>query len=937
MAVPAHLVLRTLTAIWPSLDALVRGGWFRLGESSCRSAAQKMVFTRFCNAVSPARDWVSGDSIFHPRCDNCSGEKFVKRLLGCCIYALFAVLVQHSAPADDAAQLDQYLQRLGLADLRLVHQQQQLQATRDEAQRAERAKQLSDLYAQRLLEAADEPERFAELVAHVQELLRTYPAVDSPQLQVMLLQADYQRAETKALHWIDEPSDDAARREAQALLEKITPQLAARHQQLAKSLEELQAKADGAEEPGAGGAAVPQSSIVLLEQEMARLQAVLARAMFFEGWANFFSGLLAEPARRSGYFADSEKAFAQLLEVSTEEKLDLEPDALGLESVWRARSFMGLGATLAAAAKQALAEECFAALAHPSTAPAVRQNALYWHLLALIGSERWSAAQQLAAAEFATFTPGETAGGAPACVLLVRAGWANPKAPPEAKPLAKLGLEGLARLKQFDVLTALLAKYRAEPTAADGFYALWGKGRLVFAEAETSKQAAEYQRAGGWFGRALDLPEAKDDPVTAAQCRYSLAWCEYRQEQYDDAIRLFRQAASDLKTLGDDTAVQAAWMVFTCYQQQFAASKEERHQKQAVEALASLKRDFPGSEQAQRADLMLARMSAKADAPEVAVKTLAAVAPDSPNYLTARYELCAVRHQLWSKSHKEAKAPLASDVRKDVDAYLAAAPASEGSRRVRAALLAVDVLLAATPPAWEEAAPYLARVRSAGDKLADSDSITPEYHYRSLQLAQHAGDETAVRSHAQWLTAHAAGTSYELPALVINARHVDQQLAAAPDAQKKQRREDAIAAYSRLVQLLGSSAEVMAEKKNALIANSKLAQYEFDAGKYSAAAQRLEDIVQAFPTDRNYLRRAGLAWFQAGDHAKALPHWDKIVAGSDSATDEWYEAKYYQLVCLAKTDATAAAKSWKQFKLLHPEVKSAAWREKFAELEKTLK
>ena len=833
--------------------------------------------------------------------------------------------------ADEPDRLDRYLQRLGLADLRLVHQQKLLEARGSETAKAERAKQLSDLYAQRLLDAADEPERFSELVARVQDLVRSYPAVDSPQLQVMLLQAEYQRAEAKALQWIDNPSDDAARRDGLASLDKVIPQLAARHQQLAKILEELQAKADGIEEPG-HAASAPQSSIVSLEKDMARVQTVLARAMFFEGWGNFFAGLLAEPPRRGGYYGEAEKSFGQLLEVSTEEKLELEADALGLESVWRARSFLGLGATLAAVGKQSLADECFAALEHPSAAPAVRENALYWHLLALVGSARYAAAQELAAGELARFSPGET-GRVPACVLLVRAGWADPKAPAEAQSLAKLGMEGLARLKQFDVVTALLAKYRAEPTAADGFYALWGKGRLVFADAEKSKQPADYERAGKWFQQALALPEAKDDPVTAAQCRYSLAWCDYRLERFDQAVRLFRQSATELKTLGDDTAVQAAWMVFTCFQQQFAASKEERYQKQAVEALAALKRDFPGSEQAQKADLMLARMNVKGEAPEAAVKTLAAVTSDSPNYLTARYELCSVRHQLWSKTRS--KTALAADVRKDVDVYLAAAPASEGVRRVRAALLAVDVLLAETPPNWDEAAKYLARVQQAGDKLAEDDPVAPDYHYRRLQLAQRAGDETALHEQAQWLTKHAAGTPYELPALVVVAKYADEQLAAAGEPQKDLRRDQAITAYTRLVHLLGNSAEMIAKKKNALIANSKLAQIEYDAGKYVSAAERLEEIVKAFPSDRNYLRRAGLAWFQAGHHAKALAHWDKIVAGSDSASDTWYEAKYYQLVCLAKTDSSEAIKSWKQFKLLHPEVKSDAWRDKFAELGKT--
>jgi hypothetical protein len=81
------------------------------------------------------------------------------------------------------------------------------------------------------------------------------------------------------------------------------------------------------------------------------------------------------------------------------------------------------------------------------------------------------------------------------------------------------------------------------------------------------------------------------------------------------------------------------------------------------------------------------------------------------------------------------------------------------------------------------------------------------------------------------------------------------------------------------------------------------------------------------------LRRAGVACVRAGRHAEALDHWRKLLAGVASGSDQWLEAKYYQLVCLQKTDPPAAAKVWKQFKLLYPEVKSEAWSTKFMELE----
>jgi tetratricopeptide (TPR) repeat protein len=850
---------------------------------------------------------------------------------------LLIALFCTSLRADDAIDLDRYLERLGATDLRLVHFEQRLAAASDGKIKASLAKELSDLYAQRLLEAADEPQRFGELVTRVEKLVADYPAVDSPQLKVMLLQADYQRAEAKALQWIDDPAHDAARQQAADILERTAGALTDHRRKLAREIDELQSEADAVEDdPSASPRRkLGEKSIATLEKEMNRLQAVMARALFFEGWAHFFHAIVARSqAGADASFADAEVAFSQLLEVPTDsEKLDLEPETLGLESVWRARGLMGLGATLAALGKPQRAGECFTAIEHPSTAPSVRENALYWQLLALVGSQRYRAAEDLASAEFSQFAPGHP-GGTPACVLLVRTGWADSKASDEVQRLARIGLEGLARLRQFDVLTALVAKHRSQPSPADGFYALWGKGKLVFAEAEKSMEAADYERAADWFGDALAMPQAKDDPVAAAQCRYSLAWCHYRREEYDEAIRLFDQAAAQLKALGDDTAVQSAWMAFTCHQQLHGKTNDERHQKAAVESLVKLRRDFPGTQQAQRAELLLARLSASGDSPEIAVEKLAQVPSNSPNYLAARYELCVARHQLWAKARDRAKAELAEDVLKDVETYLAAAPQSEGTKRLRASLLAVDVLLSGKSPDWEKAGAQLIGVRSIGDGLDDKDSLAPEYHYRLLQLAQRADDASQINRRADWLAAHAAGTPYELPALVIVARGADERLAAASEAEKGKRRSEAIAAYTRLVALLGESAEAIAAKKNALVANSKLAQYEYDAGLYAQAAKRMEAIVEAHPSERNYLRRAGLAWIAAKGYARALPHWNTLAAGNESASDPWYEAKYYQLLCLAQTDRPAFEKSWRQFKLLHPEVKSAAWKERFADLDK---
>ena len=108
----------------------------------------------------------------------------------------------------------------------------------------------------------------------------------------------------------------------------------------------------------------------------------------------------------------------------------------------------------------------------------------------------------------------------------------------------------------------------------------------------------------------------------------------------------------------------------------------------------------------------------------------------------------------------------------------------------------------------------------------------------------------------------------------------------------------------------------------------------------SAAGRRRRSVIiawwpRAAPTG-GFCRHAGLACFRAGQYAESLEHWRNLLAATESGSDDWLEAKYYQLTCLAKTDPAAARQVLKQFQVLYPEIKSAAWRDKFVELERQI-
>jgi tetratricopeptide (TPR) repeat protein len=218
------------------------------------------------------------------------------------------------------------------------------------------------------------------------------------------------------------------------------------------------------------------------------------------------------------------------------------------------------------------------------------------------------------------------------------------------------------------------------------------------------------------------------------------------------------------------------------------------------------------------------------------------------------------------------------------------------------------------------------------EQVSVQSSSAAEYHYRALQLAGIRSDDLQRREHAAWLVQHAPGSAYELPALIVAANAIDKSLESAPDSRKAELRDEALRIYERLVQRQGDSPEAIAAKKNVRVALSRLAAYAYDAGRFASAASWLEKLLAALPADKDYLRRAGLAHFQAGAFDQSLGHWRSLLAGVPKDSDEWFEAKYYQVGCLYETDPALAQRVLKQFQLLHPDLGPEPWHEKFREL-----
>src|SRR5205823_11559327 len=134
------------------------------------------------------------------------------------------------------------------------------------------ARELIDSYAEELVAAADEPDRFASLKDRVERLLASIPEGRTPAVEIVLLQAEYQRAESLALRWLEDRGDSSRRTQAEQILRRIAPLLARHERDLAAAAEKSAAEIDEIKSEKQRSAA---------ERQAQKEQAIATRAAYF--------------------------------------------------------------------------------------------------------------------------------------------------------------------------------------------------------------------------------------------------------------------------------------------------------------------------------------------------------------------------------------------------------------------------------------------------------------------------------------------------------------------------------------------------------------------------------------------------------------------------------------------------------------------------------
>jgi tetratricopeptide (TPR) repeat protein len=807
---------------------------------------------------------------------------------------------QETPPQEDKVLT--YLGRFGLADYQILHLEREVY----QRGRAAAAGTLASAYASELLRlegSADD--RGTDLETRLRKLIAAHPKVETDETKVMLLQREYAKAEALAFKWIDDPEQKQARADAVQELARIAPAL----QQLRDKLHEA------------------------AEQDEKLKQSSL-RAAFASGWANYLHGVLRQQDEAKTSFQAARVSFKGFFGLAEDERpaKATTAESASLERPARARAALGVMLSELALGDTEAASPWIRLLQDPAVDPLVRDDLRWWLVWAFLQRADTARAKAEAEREIAEFTQGAfSRGKILLCYVLIREGFARDAGQDALRrEFGQMGLRGLIKMRQFDLVRKQMDKYQIRLDEKAGFLFHWVQAQAAVEKASKSKSAPDCQSAIKALEAALAAPDAAQEPHLSAEGRRQLGWFHGQLGQLDTAVREITVAAEALKKLRAPGAAEVAWEA--CKVHLNLASKSSEHRDAAIRALEAFKRDFPDSPEVLRADFRIGQL--KFD-----VQQLRAVPPQAANYADARFLLCQRAYDHWVNVRGDATrgSTAAVELKKDLDTFLALPVAAGTVGRWREALLwSVELALVGPARDRKQAQAQMLKVEPLVVGLSPDDTTVQHYRYWKLRLTQSAKDDAGAREHAAWLMQHAKGTVYERPAVVIAAENIHTRLEKSTGGERARLLEEGLQLYRRLVELSGAAA--LKSDRNAKVASSRLAQYAFELGDYETAAQQYDRLLEVEEDNAAYLRQGALAHFRLRDFGRSLEIWRKLLGSRwpEHKPPAWFEAKYYVVACLARIDVARAKDAFRQFKLLYPDLGPSPWREEFQKLERVL-
>ena len=847
------------------------------------------------------------------------------------VCAVMSELAIHSTCAAQSASPDgltQYLNRLNLNDLLSIHLQQKLTSSNDDQQRERIGVQLVELYTREIQNGNPSDDKLDLLLRQLEQVLLVCPQLRTPELNILLIQAEYQKAFLTLSRWMEIPTDLDSRNDAVGQFTALVPQFDRQTGELEEKIESLQKRIDIEEN---------ETRLDEIAAEQDKFKAALLRASYYAAWNDYYLAIGLVDKTSRGQAADrARQRFADFLGFDLDRDYEIaDPESLELEMPLRARAGMGLAVVELMNNHKTEAEKWIDWLASPRVDRSIREDQEGELILALLLTEQYEEAIARVRNKIRDLGPPASLPEVRLSRTLARYGeFALDSQVPQAESLRGLGYEGLVRQRQFKLASEILAEFNSSPPSSNNFFLGWLDGYRLFSKAESTKRVEDFETASRRLNEIASLPGAKTHAHLYGYFLMQLGWAEYQSKKFSNAAQHFHEATATLRDLDRDVAVDSAWMKSISLQQ--LAAEEPVKIQAAIDAFQVITLEFADHPKASEAKYQIARLQRQSGTSRNPIASLERVTKPDANYLLARFEICSVRFDLWKKEKDpETRSSIAEKLYADVDLFSRLGnPTTQTEKRLRARMMATEAAFG--EKADDEADRQLDAARLLADSLPDATPSVSQFHYWKLMQARREKNAPLVATEARWLVDRARAAAYRQAGLVYLTQHLEIKFSETPEASQDKVAGELVLLYQELVTILGTDTGTLATNRNARVALYKLGVHQFSLEQNAAAAETFNHLVNAFPDNQTYLRYLGLSEYRNKNYSTCVESWGKILRGLESGTEPWFEARYYELDSLRRLNRDRAQKIWKQFQVLHPKIPYDNWKTKFDALATSL-
>lgn len=865
-----------------------------------------------------------------------------------CIASQPAVAV---SPED--AAIESYLSERNLTELLVVHLRKRLHDAPTNAERLTRAERLGRIYAQLLNDAATPDER-KKWDNFANDLLRSVPEADSFELRVNLAKVNYLVAEEIAERVRLELATPEEAAEAERILRDVEAQfreIGAKVNRFVEMYERREERASSAD-------------LETIRAALADSRRLRSLAMYYSGWSNYYIAFLTGIER----FANAAVIdFGWVLTTGKGRPASLErlPKRL-LRYEHVARAAIGTALCASSRGNDVEAEKWLETIDAEQELPkAVRDQLFSRRLVVYAAARRWADIERLVRRKRRPdlrqpAVPLDVAEARLLAVLMLQVVDDGPMPALRrdiVRALADSALADLVAHGEVGHILDLVSRYGTTPIGDEGFIVHYVRGLHAYERAREAHKAS---------GDDPDVP-ATDAAVinryreAAEMIALSIA-ADDTSEFEKQLTRAGLMHGLSLFYANDLTAAADAFEAAASLKQDEAQAQEslwlavvtlDRAVDQGTEALAQ-RRDnlatlylqtYPTGERATR--LLLRQATSGLMTAEEAVAILIGLDESSELYLPARRHAAKLLYTIYRRAGPSSRDFAATRFLEVADEVLSVDQRTAIDTRGQEAIEAkarvlvlvrqtLDAALSIAAPDLEQAESALATLESVVARAGlDISAASEELAFRRFQIALARDDSHAIEQLLDELYVIGGRYADSADRLVYRMALTGwlRSEKNAPLARKL------VESGSRVMAQFGADAASLNQAGVASLYNNVadaaafLWEIEKDEQMRDLALRADRRLIDAGRKGSQVLGRHARLSEVTGDTLSALDDWRTLMAGTQTGSDAWFEARYHSLRLLMVHDLQRAKRVMAQHKVLHPSYGPEPWGAKLRELD----